>query len=95
MPPPRKDTERFPIRMERTILEKLRQESARRKLPNVQALAVQILTEAVQKGPEQSATRPSRAPAPDIDLRALLIDAHRTIARLTDIIASMEADRKK
>ncbi|XHR27189.1 MAG: hypothetical protein ACFUZC_14695 [Chthoniobacteraceae bacterium] len=95
MSTPRKNTERLPLRIDRKILEKLKQEAARQELPNVQALAVQILTESVQKPAENAEAKVKTTAFTDIDLRALLLDAHKSIAHLTGIIAAMEAERKK
>ncbi|GEM_PF-6729764 len=95
MSTPRKNTDRFQVRIDRKIIEKLREEAERRELPNAQALAVQILTEAVQKPPESAEAKVKTTAFTDIDLRALLLDAHKSIAHLTDIIARMEAERKK
>jgi hypothetical protein len=94
MSTPRKNTERLALRIDRKILEKLKQEAARQELPNVQALAVQILTEAVQKPPESAEAKVKTTAFTDIDLRALLLDAHKSIAHLTGIIATMEAERR-
>lgn len=95
MPTPPKDTEPLQIRIDRKILVKLREEAARRELPNVQALIVQIATELVQKPSGDVEPKNKTTALSDIDLRALLLDAHRSIAHLTEIISSMEAEKKK
>jgi hypothetical protein len=92
MPTPPKDTERLELRIDRKILKKLREEAVRQELPNVQALAVKILTEAVQN---LSAPKVKTTAFSDIDLRGLLLDAHRSIAHLTEVISSLEAEKKK
>jgi len=99
---PPKDSERLQLRIEKRIADPMRAEVQRLKLVNLQALVTKILEHFVATGCQLD-TQKTIPPTPDIDLRALLMEAHRanteankiigeanrTIARLSDANAKL------
>ena len=95
----RKDMERLQIRIPRRIADVMRAEVERRELANLQALITSLCEEFVDQNRQNDTAK--AASQPEIDLRTLLIEAHRanaeankTIAKLSDTIATLSEERK-
>lgn len=95
-----RDTERLQLRLERRIIEPLKAEAKRLKMANTQALIAKILEDFLG-GRKQSDATTTPTQHPEIDLRSLLLEAHkanaeanRTIAELTRTITAMAQEQK-
>lgn len=95
-----RDTERLQIRVEKRILEPLKSDFKAQKLANLQALVLKILEDYVV-GQKKCASAVTPARESDIDLRSLLIEAHksnaeanRAIAEQARTIAAMAQEQK-
>ena len=88
-----RDTEPLQLRLEKRIATPLRTEAKKRNFANVQELIRKILEDFLErKNASASTVKPSRES--DIDLRALLLEAHKNISELTKTITAMVEERK-
>ena len=71
----------------------LKDESKRQKMANVQALIAKICEKYLEEKSKGTVAMPSRES--DIDLRSLLLEAHRNISALTRTITVLTEERKK
>lgn len=102
-----RNTEALTLRLERQFAARLREEAKRLQMANLQELIRKLLEELLAKSNSKDVTATSST-EPDIDLRTLLIEAHkanteankiigeanRTIAELTRTITAMTQEQK-
>jgi len=96
MSAPKKGTQKFQIQLEASFIEELRRLAEAEGEPSANALAARIIRENLKNrraGKTEGIETKSQS-ASEIDLRSLLIEAHRNISELTRTITALTEERK-
>ena len=96
MSAPKKGTHKFQIQLELSAIEELRKLAETEGELSANALAAKIIRESLKSRRSHKAEESQRKAqsASDIDLRELLLEAHRNISELTRTITAMTQERK-
>lgn len=96
MSAPRKGNRKFQIQLEAAAIEELAKIAEREGDVSPNALAARFIREKISEAnaPRNEKAASQHSPQPEIDLRSLLLEAHKTIGELTRTITALTEERK-